>query len=293
VRTRAISSTGVVIVGLIPALFGGPIYAALMLALGLLGFREYASLAGQAQRRNLPASVTAAGSAVIVMFVVAALLQLGEPALTVSAFAACAIPLVVSLRNEVGQFAFSSWAFSATGTLYLGIPIYSAIALRADASPVDAAWVVELTDRLAFGWAAAPGGFAWTLVVILATWIGDSAALLIGRRVGRRKLAPELSPNKTVEGALAGLIGSALAGTGVVLACGLGSASFGFLVGTVIGLFGQLGDLGESFLKRQARVKDSSSLIPGHGGVLDRIDALLFAFPVGFAISFLSGRWAW
>ncbi len=98
-------------------------------------------------------------------------------------------------------------------------------------------------------------------------------------------MLPRVSPKKTVEGSIGGLVGSALAG-------GIGSAVFGLgvspwvgtAVGLGLGLVGQIGDLGESLLKRQVGVKDSGALIPGHGGVLDRIDALLFALAVGWPL---------
>jgi phosphatidate cytidylyltransferase len=111
-------------------------------------------------------------------------------------------------------------------------------------------------------------------------WIGDAAAFYGGRLAGRHLLARTISPKKTVEGAFAGLIGSVVAG--VVLGVWLGKeAPSTLLVASFLaGCAGQLGDLAESALKRSAGVKDSSSLLPGHGGMLDRLDSLLFAAPV-------------
>jgi phosphatidate cytidylyltransferase len=122
---------------------------------------------------------------------------------------------------------------------------------------------------------------------MVATWIGDTAAFLVGRRLGGIKLAPRISPNKTIAGAVSGLVGSALVGAIGFQTFGMGSAWLGIASGALIGTAGQLGDLAESFLKRQAGVKDSGNVIPGHGGVLDRIDALLFAFPAGWLIATL------
>lgn len=123
-------------------------------------------------------------------------------------------------------------------------------------------------------------GRAWLVIMLATIWAGDTAAFAIGGRFGRMPLAPVVSPRKTVEGAAAGLIG----GTAAAIALNLllfprlppGHTAAAALV---VGCFGQLGDLSESMLKRAAGVKDSSGLIPGHGGLLDRIDSVLFALP--------------
>jgi phosphatidate cytidylyltransferase len=118
------------------------------------------------------------------------------------------------------------------------------------------------------------------IVLLGILWIGDTAAFYGGRFMGRHLLAPSISPRKTIEGAFAGLIASIIAG--VVLGFALTGQGSGRLVAAslVSGCAGQLGDLAESALKRSAGVKDSSSLLPGHGGMLDRLDGLLFAAPV-------------
>jgi phosphatidate cytidylyltransferase len=125
---------------------------------------------------------------------------------------------------------------------------------------------------------ALPDGRALILFALGVTWSGESAAYFVGRRVGRRPLALRLSPGKTVEGAVAQLIASvaaALAAAPLVPLVLSEAAAIGILLGVV----GQLGDLSESFLKRSAGAKDASHLIPGHGGLLDRLDSLLFNLP--------------
>ena len=122
-----------------------------------------------------------------------------------------------------------------------------------------------------------------TFLTLLGTiWIGDAAAYYGGRLLGRHLLAPRISPKKTVEGAFAGLIGSIV--SGVLLGTWLTGQSSTFLLAASFcaAVVGQLGDLAESALKRSSGVKDSSSLLPGHGGMLDRLDSVLFAAPVYF-----------
>jgi len=120
----------------------------------------------------------------------------------------------------------------------------------------------------------------WVFFVLLVVWVGDVAAFFVGRALGRRRLAPRISPGKTVEGAVANVLGG-LAGGALAKLTFLPSLSWGHcLLGALIcGMIGQLGDLFESLLKRNAGVKDSGRSIPGHGGLLDRIDSLLFAGP--------------
>jgi phosphatidate cytidylyltransferase len=118
----------------------------------------------------------------------------------------------------------------------------------------------------------------WILLLILAVWSFDTGAYFIGRRYGQRKFLSHISPSKTY----AGLIGGIVAATVVtaVMLIGLGQAPLGALVlGPLLSLAAQAGDLAESMLKRAAGAKDSGHLIPGHGGILDRVDSFLFAAP--------------
>jgi phosphatidate cytidylyltransferase len=117
-------------------------------------------------------------------------------------------------------------------------------------------------------------------ILLVMVWVGEAAAYFCGRAIGRHPLAPKVSPKKTVEGAVAGLIGSVAAGTltGVWLLGEPWTSLVG--VSAVTGIVAQFGDLAESVLKRSVGVKDSSSILPGHGGILDRLDSLFFAVPV-------------
>ena len=124
-------------------------------------------------------------------------------------------------------------------------------------------------------------GRNWIVFLFLIIWLGDIAAYYGGRIFGRRPLAPDISPGKTIEGAIFGLAGSLVGAIIAKLTLFQGISLLHCLPAALIcGIIGQFGDLAESILKRYAGVKDSSGLIPGHGGVLDRIDSLLFAGPV-------------
>jgi phosphatidate cytidylyltransferase len=129
----------------------------------------------------------------------------------------------------------------------------------------------------------AVGGPGLVLFLMGVTWAGETAAYLVGSSIGRRPLAPVVSPRKTVEGSVAQVIASVLAGLAlagwILPECGMGAV---IGAGTLIGVVGQLGDLAESALKRSAGVKDAGGILPGHGGVLDRLDSLLFNLPVFF-----------
>ena len=121
-----------------------------------------------------------------------------------------------------------------------------------------------------------PNGRVWTLFTIFAVVVSDAAALLVGSRIGRHPFFASISPRKTVEGAIAGVVGSVLVMLiGVSAVLGI-NPLHAIAIGLLAGISGQVGDLVESQMKRIAEVKDSSHLIPGHGGVLDRIDSILF-----------------
>lgn len=129
-----------------------------------------------------------------------------------------------------------------------------------------------------------PFGLQWVLLFLLIVWSGDTGAYFAGKSFGKRKLYPEISPKKTVEGMLGGLASS--------VSVALVFRAIGFqqtllmgivLLAIVVGGVAQLGDLCESFLKRSFNKKDSGSILPGHGGLLDRFDAILFSAPVMYA----------
>jgi phosphatidate cytidylyltransferase len=159
---------------------------------------------------------------------------------------------------------------AALGALAFGVPYF--------ALPIAAICQLQRRDP-------------WLVFLLLAiVWLGDTAAFYVGSRWGRRRMAPTVSPKKTWEGAVAGLL------LGLIAAAVWGWFRLERVDGTVLlvalatGITAQLGDLVESVFKRSAGVKDSGSLLPGHGGVFDRADALLFAAPVLWLGLWLAGR---
>ncbi|HRF59426.1 MAG TPA: phosphatidate cytidylyltransferase [Fimbriimonadaceae bacterium] len=144
------------------------------------------------------------------------------------------------------------------------------------------AWLTAPLASLAFlQWSMMPasgGAFAANpvLLAIVPLWGGDTAAIFAGKAFGRHPMAPKISPNKTWEGGIANFAACVLVGGVLGIALGV-EAWRGWACGVTCGVFGQVGDLFESSLKRRAGVKDSGSLLPGHGGVLDRIDSMLFS----------------
>ncbi|MDK2984938.1 MAG: phosphatidate cytidylyltransferase [Clostridia bacterium] len=129
-----------------------------------------------------------------------------------------------------------------------------------------------------------PQGFLFILTVFILTWTSDTGAFFIGKRFGKNKLSPSISPNKTVEGAIGGIFFSAVAA--IILASLFLNINtfYAVILGIIISISGQIGDLFESFIKRQIGVKDSGDILPGHGGILDRFDSLMFTGPTFYYI---------
>jgi phosphatidate cytidylyltransferase len=161
------------------------------------------------------------------------------------------------------------WALTMAVPVYLGWSMSYFLLLRGYQT-ITFHWMVG-------SWVTLPPGVWWVLVLLLGVWGFDGAAFFSGRYLGRHKLAPRISPGKTWEGVAGGLVVSILAGL-VLTVIPLGVPwYFAILLGLLIGAASTLGDLAESVIKRQMHVKDSGQIMPGHGGMLDRIDSLLFA----------------
>lgn len=154
------------------------------------------------------------------------------------------------------KFTFDDAGFIILSALYVGFGFYYIIEIRA----------IELTHIF------------YAFVVI---WTTDSGAYFIGRKLGKNKLWPEISPNKTVEGFIGGIVSAVVFAIIFNLITGLFGSFIELIIITIlVSIFGQIGDLVESALKRHYNVKDSGKLLPGHGGILDRFDSLLFILPI-------------
>jgi phosphatidate cytidylyltransferase len=190
-----------------------------------------------------------------------------------------------ALRNADPRISLQAWMVSVFAVAWLGIlgPMLAAVGHLA---PVDGTPGSALG---ALGWEAGTG---WLFVLFGLVWSCDTGAYFVGRAIGRRKLHPLVSPGKTVEGYAGGVVVAALvtAALGWLLV-GL-PVLIGLLTGAVTAAIAQSGDLAKSLLKRAADRKDSGHLFPGHGGMLDRVDSLLFAAPtlIAFAVV-LGGMW--
>lgn len=174
--------------------------------------------------------------------------------------------MVIGHKN----FSVQEAVYSIFGIGYIGLAFSYLILLRS----------LQLTHLYPTLWGSLSAGIVYLWLPFIGTWANDTAAFLVGSRWGKQKLCPAISPGKTVEGALGGLVGS------VAALAGIGSLVFGIpvlhtaLIGCLVGVAAPVGDLAESAFKRFCGVKDSGSLLPGHGGVLDRFDSIMFTAPL-------------
>jgi len=234
-----------------------------VLVVAALALWEYLGLA-DAMGAKTPRSA----SVVCLVILLAAVFR--RPDLTTPVLGALALALfiVCAFRSPMNRV-LPDTAFSVFGLLYIGMAMATL-------------YLLSTQDN----------GPSLLLFLFLVVWTGDIAALYVGRSLGRHKLAPSLSPNKTWEGSFASVAGSVLIALGLVWLAGIlaergidalsyaGSILHWIGLAVLLNVAAQVGDLVESAIKRGAGVKDSGHLLPGHGGMLDRIDALLLAAPV-------------
>jgi phosphatidate cytidylyltransferase len=254
--------------------YGGWPLVAVLVVIALLGTRELYGLLRHAGAEAL-APVGLAGAAVVAPAVYLAL--------SGAAVIAAAWPYVFAVWLLVAMTA-ALWRRQPTARPLevVGVTVFGA--LYAGALP---AFLLDLRHA---GHGVRSWAGAWLVFFpLIVTWIGDTAAMFGGRAIGGPKLAPVVSPGKTRAGSVAGVVAGTLVApvfTYLVFpAAGVRAAAGGLVViALVLSVVGQVGDLAESLFKREAGVKDSSSLIPGHGGVLDRLDSLYFVIPTAAAL---------
>lgn len=249
--------------GLAAIFLGGWVFAALIALIAGLAAREYAGLFRQGGYQ--PATALVVGGAV----------------------------LLVAGRQWDG-FESADWMLSF---LILAAMAYHLLAYERGREQAGTDFAISLSGIFYLGWLGAylvsvrqlPEGEFWLLLILPAVWLADMGAYFAGTRFGRHKLSPRLSPKKTWEGYLAGIPASVI-GTALLAAlyqAWTGPATAitplrGALLGLVLSILTTLGDLGESMLKRQVGVKDSGTLLPGHGGAFDRIDSWLWGGVIGY-----------
>lgn len=235
-----------------------PLLATVLLAdiVALLAFVEYAKLARSAGIQI--SSVPACAATLVTVTTIA----LAPHALPIVLMTSTVVVAVIALTEETSEQVLAQVASAAFAILYLGLSIGAIAAVQVQFGPKA------------------------LMVLLGAVIVSDTAQYYGGRTIGHRLLAPSISPKKTIEGAVCGVVASAAAllSFGGSVMPGLGSG-WHALFGVMIALLGIAGDLFESRLKRASGMKDSSALIPGHGGVLDRIDGLLFAAPVYYVVT--------
>jgi phosphatidate cytidylyltransferase len=209
--------------------------------------------------------------------------------------------LLLLIGRNINGFDSAAWMISL---LILLSMTYHLVAYERGRDQAGTDFAVTLAGLFYIGWFGAyfislrnlSEGKWWIMVVLPAVWFADTGAYFIGKKFGRHKLSPRLSPKKTWEGYLGGILAGVLLTTlfAALWRIGAGPDSAitplrGALVGLVMGIFPTLGDLGESMIKRQMGVKDSGNLLPGHGGAFDRIDSWLWAVVFGYYMVF----WLW
>lgn len=288
---------------IIVTLAGGWYFFAMILLISTVGLHEFYAMAG---KKGATAQVTMGmlfGGSILCVFIweklktlivagaVAAGYQIPMPSMAQLFLILCLIfvpsIMCIELFRNKGS-ALQNISITLFGVLYVSFFLGSLIGLRELFIPQDFPyWLHFEVTGMNLATEAVETIYSWggmtILTLFVSIWVCDSLAYFAGRAIGRRKLFPRVSPNKTWEGAVAGYVGA----VGVFLLAQAYllpymSTTNAIVCGSIVGIFGQIGDLAESLLKRDAGIKDSSALIPGHGGVLDRFDSLTFVSPLIF-----------
>jgi phosphatidate cytidylyltransferase len=271
-KARYISAVIGIPFGLGTCLFLPRFFNIVVIAFLTIGMVEYYSMArsrGFAPFRVIGISFSIA---------IALLAWAGRPITMLYALAAGIIIIYTFAMARNEKNAMANIAVTVFGVLYVGWFCSHIILLRK--LPIGAG---EASSNF--------GGAGYVIILLILLWLGDSGAFFAGTGWGRHKLIPAISPNKTIEGSIGGFVitlvgavlikdaGNVLDAFGVTLFPDIGYAGY-LLIGSGIGIVGQIGDLCESYIKRDAGLKDTGNLFPGHGGFLDRFDSLLFSAPL-------------
>ena len=268
--------------GVLVIFAGGAPLAALLAIVSALAAWEFFRIArGSGLTPLEDVGIPLAG--VVPLFVHARYLRLYEPPLSAMAIAVLGVLAIALFVRGVNGKPLGAAASTVFGVLYTGGMLSFGYAIRYHP------YVIE-SVRVPLGGLTVSAGALLLLLPILLTWASDIGAFFFGRAFGKRKLMPSVSPGKTVAGAIGGLAATVAVGWLYARFVMTPTTQLAFVRGGIIAfavfvsVAAQIGDLAESLLKREAGMKDSSHLIPGHGGVLDRFDSLLFVLPVSYAL---------
>ena len=238
---------------------GSPLlFALLVSAIGMLALHEYFQITGGPIGTSSKGWIPAVGYAAGLGIIWGAYFDLPGVMIRLMIVNFLSAALISILRARSGTDALEAVYRQMLGIVYIPVLISSLVLIRNGSD-----------------------GSGWIFFLFSVVFVGDAAAFYIGTLIGKHKLIPVVSPGKTVEGSLAGLAGNMGAGMVCKMLLGLPVSWWGCLIlSFLMGVGAQAGDLFESQMKRAADIKDSGSLLPGHGGILDRFDASLFAAPV-------------
>ena len=274
-KQRIITSIWFVSLLVIVVWFGrGPGFTALIVIFGILAALEFYRMVAAA--KVLPLTYFGlTWTALLILSrnseLLSALQSYFNPALFTPFLLTLAVvpPLIWCLSRRQKEGAFASWVWTIAGILYIGWLLSHLVALR-----------------------GLEGGRNWVFFVLFVTWASDTTAFFTGRKLGRHKLAPSISPGKTWEGSIGG-IGAAIAMSILFFTPTPFQLPLAYWqaipLSIAVSILGQLGDLTESLLKRNMGVKDSGRLMPGHGGLLDRMDSIIFAGVVVYYFVLFAG----
>ena len=257
-KLRIISAIILGAITLVVTWWGGVFFAGLVVIVGFLLFYEWSKITRTAKRQPLVNFIGWLTLTVVSVNILFSMLELALLSLGIGALLAAAMGWAK---------AKNLWVFG--GTIYSGLPILAFTELRGDET-------AGFYDQM--------GLFA-IIFVFVVVWATDIFAYFCGKSLGGPKLAPSISPGKTWSGAIFGLIAGVGAGICVVLLISSGGDYYVPIIAVVLSISSQIGDLFESWIKRRFGVKDSSNLIPGHGGFMDRLDGMIFASVAAFLIA--------
>jgi phosphatidate cytidylyltransferase len=261
-RQRVLSAAVLIPILFVSIWFGDPWFSVVVAVAALLGVVEFYTIFARERWRPL----TFFGTTGTLLFIFNAhyahaysseTTQMLVTSVLVVSAVVLSLLCALFLRSP-GEKVLTSWSWSLAGMFYLGWLL--------------GYWILLMNSYEHYNWV----GRDWVLLALFSTFAVDTSAYFVGRALGKHKLAPVISPGKTWEGAFGGLVGAiaAVSILALILDINIGYGKLVF-IGFAVGVFAQIGDLAESKLKRSTGVKESGDLIPGHGGILDRLDSVV------------------